>query len=212
MGVLILLAALASSPNASANPQQPSDDSLAAIARERGGEAHVVVDVCGGGLTLPQMALEADIILHGTLAEERGRLSLDERSVYTEYDVIPFRVLKGPATSSRPGRVVSDRLRVVLPGGSIEHEGLIITMDINIVPHAERWRWGAEVVLFLTAHESEPGVYRVTGTSWGAFRVLERKVVAMTREVARARDDRPETLAAFLERVQRLITSPVSVR
>jgi hypothetical protein len=85
-------------------------------------------------------------------------------------------------------------------------------MTINTVPHAERLRWGAEVVLFLTAHESEPGVYRVTGTPWGAFRVLDGKVVAMTREVARTRGDRPETLAAFLDRVQRLITSPVSVR
>ncbi len=211
MGVLLLLAALASGPTAPADPQLPGDDSLAAMARDRGGEAHVVVDACGGSLPFPQIVLEADIILHGTLAAERGRLSLDERSVYTEYDVIPFRVLKGPATSSRPGRVVSERLRVVLPGGSIEHEGLIITMDINIVPHAKRLRWGAEVVLFLTAYESEPGVYRVTGTAWGAYRVLDGKVVAMTREVARVRGDRPETLAAFLDRVQGLITSPVSV-
>jgi hypothetical protein len=213
MGVLILLGALASIPTAPAIPQQ-SEDSLAVRARDHNhdGEYHITVDVCGGSLPFSQMVLEADLILHGTLAAERGRLSLDERLVYTEYDVIPYSVLKGPSTSRLPGRVVSDRLRVVLPGGSIEHEGLTITMTVNTLPHAERLRWGAEVVLFLTAHESEPGVYRVTGTEWGAFRVLDGKVVAMTREVARDRGDRPETLAAFLDRVQRFIASPVSVR
>jgi hypothetical protein len=158
------------------------------------------------------MVREADIILHGTLIAERGRLSLDERSVYTEYDVVPFRILKAPAASRRTGYIASDRLRVVLPGGSIDHQGLNITMTINTVPHAERLRWGAEVVLFLTAHESELDVYRVTGAAWGAFRVLDGQVVAMTREVAGSRGDKAEWLDAFLERVQRLVASPVNGR
>jgi hypothetical protein len=208
MGVLILFAALVSSASAPANPQY-FEDSLAVRAREHGGEYHVVVDACGGSLPFPQMVQEADIILHGELAAERGRLSLDERSVYTEYDVVPLRILKAPAISSRTGYIASDRIRVVLPGGSIDHEGVTITMTINTVPHAERLRWGAEVVLFLTAHESELDVYRVTGAAWGAFRVLDGQVVAMTREVARIRADKAERLAAFLERVQRLIASPV---
>jgi hypothetical protein len=210
MGVLILVVALASSAPAGL---QRYEDSLAVRARERGGgEYHVVVDACGGSLPFPQMVREADIILHGTLSAERGRLSLDEQSVYTEYDVVPLRILKAPAASSRTGYIASDRFRVVLPGGSIDHQGLIITMTINIIPHAERLRWGAEVVLFLTAHESELDVYRVTGAAWGAFRVLDGQVVAMTREVARSRGDKAERLDAFLERVQRLVASPVNGR
>jgi len=197
----------------SLEPARQHDDSLVAMASRHGGHVHLVVDACGGmSQTLPELAAVADLVLHGRLATERGRLSLDEQYVYTEYEVEPLRVLKGQNASRHPGRILADRVRMVLLGGSAEHQGLSFMMTINIVPHAERLRWGAEVVLFLTAHENEPGVYRVIGGAAGAFRVVHGQVVAMTREVAKARGDRPEALAQFLDRVQRLIVTPASAR
>jgi hypothetical protein len=206
MAVLILLAALTTSLVAPSNPRQ-QDDSVVALARAHG-KAMVVVNLGCPIFGAADLTRFADIVVYGSIAAVQSRLSFDERTVVTEYEVLPSRILKGPVVSNLPGLLMLDSLRAVVPGGIVFHEGLEIAVDVDVFPAAERLHTGEEVVLFLTAHESELGIYRVGGCGSGGFRVVEGRVVAMLRSVAIRRGDQPESLARFLERVQRLVPLP----
>ena len=208
--LLVSFVALTTSLAGPSNLRQ-QDDSIVALAREHGKVMRFVNLECPI-LGAPDLTRSADIVVYGSIANVQSRLSLDERTVVTEYEVLPSRILKGPAVSYRPGPLTLDSLRAVVPGGTVFHEGLEIAVDVDVFPAAERLQSGEEVVLFLTAHESEPGVYRVGGCGSGGFRVVDGRVVAMLRSVAILRGDKPESLATFLEHVHRLVASSVSVR
>jgi hypothetical protein len=193
--MLIALVALTTSFIATSDPRQ-HEDNIVTLARETGGAA-LVVDLHCPVFGTADLTKQADVVVHGNIEGVRNRLSFDERTVVTEYELRPSRILKGSAVSSRPGPLTEESFRAVVPGGRVFHEGLEISVDVNVFPEAERFQRGEEVVLFLTAHEFEPGIYRIGGCGSGGFRVVDGRVVAMLRSVAVRRGDTPKRSPRF---------------
>jgi len=184
--------------------QAPPGRGLLEAARHDGGKARVVIDVEPG---LPSFALvvtESAAIVRGTIREMTTRLSDDEERVVTRFEIVPVRVYKGNVApiASKPGQ--TQPLIVQRNGGELTIDGLQVGTYVNIFPDSEWFRDGEDVFLFLSPGATT-GVYSITGGAFGAYRIVDGQVTAMTRATAMARHEQPDTFARFENRVLNLI-------
>lgn len=81
---------------------------------------------------------------------------------------------------------------------------LDVASDVNVFPESEWFREGEDVFVFLLPGETK-GVFALSDGAFGAYRIADGKVTAMTKRTAMARHEQPETFTDFEKRVLDLI-------
>jgi hypothetical protein len=177
--------------------------SLRDLARAKGGPVGTVIAIEVPVAALPDVIVECDLAVRGRIEHITPHLSKDESRVVTDYVIAPLRVLKqrGAVAADKPGLIP---IVVRRPGGSVIDGGYRLSTTVDIYPEDEVFREGEEVVVFLQ-YDSTGSVYIFTGGPFGAFRVKEGQVHAITRETASRRGDAPEPVSAFLQEVERMV-------
>jgi hypothetical protein len=176
----------------------PFDQSLRQIARDQGGTASNSIDYLTPLTTVSQLLKDADYVVHAKVVSTNTMLTFDERLVATEYTILPLEVFKYRASlnsSSKPGPLPPTVVRRI--GGTvIEGEYRYATSNSG-VPEAEAPQVGDVVIWFLQYSEEER-VFTFAGGPFGAFRVRDGNVHALTRAVASRRGDQPVALDTFV--------------
>jgi hypothetical protein len=178
--------------------------SLVDIARQNGGSAGSVTDVCGPVQSLLDVLSQSELVVHGRIVDVKTRLSSDETQVITEYTIAPIQAFKDtrPASVSTPGAV--SRIVVQRTGGTLlTTDGLRLWTSINSFPASECFALGEEVVAFL-AYNNDTRAYYFASGAFGAYRIRDGMVTPMTREVVSRRGDRPIETAVFFKELLRL--------
>jgi hypothetical protein len=169
--------------------------SILDTARRNGGSVLVTVDIDSPVGVLSDVIPESDLIVRGIVQSVTPRISDDERIVVTEYEITPTRFYKRSSAQSAatPGATVS--LVVQQPGGTMIVDNLLLKTDVNEFPEGEFLTKGEDVVLFLSPIDR--GRFRLQSGPFGAFRVLDGNVRAMTQIAATRRHDEAKTIAEF---------------
>ena len=169
--------------------------SLRDTARRNGGTAVLTIDVNAPIGELSYVIAESTVILRGVVRSVTVRLSDDEAMVVTDYEIAPTEFYKGSFTAftSKPG--VAAPLVVRQPGGTLELDNLHLRTVINEFPEDEFLLRGEEVFLFLAPEDN--GRFRLHRGPFGAFRVINGNVTAMTKSAAAQRHDGPKTISEF---------------
>jgi len=120
-------------------------------------------------IPMSDLAAKADLIVVGRLVKREGYLSADGREVYTDYEVIPRRVIVDRASTAargRPGQL--SPLTVTVYGGETVVNGVTVTLSDATGP---KWAEGADLLMFLLRNTDKPNNFRLFGRSAGAFAV-----------------------------------------
>ena len=178
--------------------------SLPDIARQNGGSAGSVTDVCGPVPSMADVMSQSELVVHGRIVDVKTRLSLDETQVVTEYTIAPIQAFKDgrPASATTPGAV--SKIVVRRTGGTLlTNDGLRLWTSVNIFPENECFALGEEVVAFLAYNSDTRGYYFASG-GFAAYRIRDGRVTPMTSEVVSRRGDRPVEAAVFFRDLLRL--------
>jgi hypothetical protein len=178
--------------------------SLRERAKTEGGTVEITVFENHGVATLPYLVSNSELVIHAQILSATTQLTRDETLVYTEYLLSPIQTKKNLVSpvASRPGQLTP---LVARRSGGVLIEGKYrMVTHANWFPESEALKPGEEAVLFLSRYPNEPFYYFVGGP-YGIFRVKNGRVEAMTKAVARQRQDSPQALAAFLRDVELLI-------
>jgi len=176
--------------------------SLPEGARQQGGAAGTVLNFAVPVASEPQLMAASDLVVHGRILDVQSRLSSDQNSVETEYTVTIIEALKDKTRGI--GRLAGTQIRVRRAGGTMTTlDGLRLSTSVKSFPEAESFTRNEEVVMFLKYREDD-GAYIFTGGEFGAYRIRDGSVVAMTRRVADRRHDAPVPVAAFFQTLRRL--------
>jgi hypothetical protein len=160
------------------------------------GKARVVVEINSPVGTLDRLVFESSLIVRGVVRSAVARLSNDKRSVVTDYEITPRHLYKGAQTGfNKPGEV--QRIIVQRTGGTLVLDGLELSTEVNEWPTEAGFAVDDEVIVFLARREDEPGNYYVVRNEFGAFRVFDGKVAALTATASLRRGDEPQSLEAF---------------
>ncbi len=178
--------------------------SLLDRAKREGGSATTTMgfefDVAG----VPELLSQSELVLYGRIIEVKPRLSPDESYVMTDYVIAPLRVVKNtkPMSTARPGE--STRIVVNRPGGILIDDGYRLSTKVIGDSESEALKVGEEAIVFLQ-YRAAAQTYAFTSGPFGAFRVANGRVQAVTKEVAQRRGDKqPPAVNAFLDELQRL--------
>jgi uncharacterized Zn-binding protein involved in type VI secretion len=127
----------------------PNPPTLIELARKYGGVEGFSI-ACGAQPSFEQVVSDAAVIVHGTVVAAEGRLSADEREVWTDYWVQPIEILR-----ERTPSPLSLPILFIARGGSVVIEGLTISQ--SYVEHNAKLalQVGDEVVLLGTMHEKQ---------------------------------------------------------
>jgi hypothetical protein len=83
--------------------------------------------------------------------------------------------------------------------------GLQLSTTVDEFPETEAPMVGEEMILFLAPSETDSGKVRLSGNAFGAFRIIEGKVMALTNTAAVRRGDREQSVMVFERDVSRLL-------
>lgn len=126
---------------------------------------------------LDDLAGNADVILEGHLVQLNSYLSTDEKAIYTDYQIIPRRMIvdRGErAATPSPGRP----LVVSILGGEVNIEGTRVTyVDSTLAPFTKDSR----LLLFLQRKADDPLKFQVYRQSAGMFIVQDERTKAMNK-------------------------------
>lgn len=146
------------------------------------------------------MAAHADLVVVGRLTNKKSYLSEDKFHVYTDYQLIPSRIVVARTdtfTRTSPGS--GESITVTVYGGELAVDGVLVTF----IDHSRRdWTEGAELLLFLAADKGKSDRFRVYGGAAGAFEV---GVGQRVKSLRNASDKDPETEDLPLEQVLRKV-------
>lgn len=119
-------------------------------------------------MTLQELAAKADLVVVGQLVRPRGYLSPEGYDIYTDYELIPSRVLIDRALAARSARPAATAMIVTVPGGQTSVNGSLVTVeDVRRV----KWSDSADLLLFLSRDPKKKGAYELLGGPAGAFEV-----------------------------------------
>jgi len=182
--------------------QQQGD--LVDLARHNGGKIGVSIDINAPISTFEAVTTESELIVRGVVSRVTTRLSSDRQYVVTDFEITPFRVYKGSIENvgKTPGPtrpLVAERL-----GGVLTIYGLELRTAANEFPESESLREGNDVFLFLSRDPTTPD-FVFTDGAYGAYRIVDGRVAAMTASTAVKRGEAPQPFAAFESRVLSLI-------
>jgi len=182
--------------------QVPQHGRMIDAARRNGGKVTTSFNVSMPIADFDEVATKSDVIVRGTVGRVTTRLSNDGEWVVTDFEIIPVKVYKGTAdVITAPG--TTKPLVVERVGGTVMIDGLEITIHDSQYPETESLRQGEDVFLFLL--RNGPTDFVFTCGPYGAYRIADHEVTAMTKHVAERRGDQPEVFEAFENRVQHLI-------
>ena len=175
--------------------------SLVDTARRNGGTAVLNIDFNSPIGELRDLTAKSAVIVRGIVRVVTTRLADDESKVMTEYKIVPNKFYKGSfaGPTTRPGMTAP--LIAQHAGGTLEFDNLHLQTVVDELPEKETLSKGEEVVLFLSA--VDPGRFQLTGGPFGAFRVADGSVTAMTKSAARRRHDKPMTIGEFEQELHR---------
>src|SRR5262249_14433341 len=89
-------------------------------------------------------------------------------------------------------------------GGTVIVDGLQLTTDANLYPETESLREGEDVLLFLNRN-ANTGNCGFTGGPYGAYRIADGTVTAMTKSTAKKGGEDRKSFEGFETRVFGLI-------
>jgi hypothetical protein len=185
----VLILAFAASAVAAANGQgQTILEMLAA-----GATGRVRTVPSGAPPTIAELLQDTDVIVRGIVGQPRRYLSEDQRDVFTDYPILnPWYVyqpvLVTSKTPSAPGVVVVTQL-----GGAVTVNGARFTQtEEGLLPLES----GIEGLFFL---KRDRGRLFIVGTFFGAFRVVDGKLVPLTPKVGFAPEYRDLSVGEALE-------------
>ena len=153
-----------------------------------------------GAVPLETLA-KVDLVARGNLTNPKSYLSQDGHHIYTEYELVPNRVVSdraGVSTQAKPG--VPPRITVTLYGGELVIDGTNVSVTDGT---RDSWSEGADLLLFLTRKSSDGGVYRFEVGAPGIFEVIGDHVKALRRQ----RDRDPEIEGVPFERLVQTIVA-----
>jgi hypothetical protein len=160
--LVIGVLSLSSGPGTGDEQAAPNPPTLIDLAREHGGVEGFSI-ACGPRPSFEKVVADAAVIVHGTVVAAEGRLSADEREVWTDYHVQPIQIIREgtPAPLSLP-------ITFTARGGTVMVEGLTITQSYEELNAKLALQVGDEVVLLGTMHEKQLIVNPIS-----AFRVRD---------------------------------------
>ncbi len=173
-------------------------------ARMYGGSAGSIIDLDAPIARLGDLMSEADLVVHGRIANVTVRLDAGQENVITEYTVEPIQAFKQRKADAVgiPGAV--SRIVVRRSGGRLTtSDGLHLSTSVNIYPESESFQAGEEVLLFLNYLPGET-TYRFTSGEFGAYRIRDGKASLMTAQASRRRGDQPTDATALFNELLRL--------
>lgn len=143
---------------------------LAATSRDK--IVHMLVRDAETLLPLAELSAVADFVVDARLVNPRSRLSEDKTKVYTDYEIVPSRVLRSQIgdilTSQTPGLRAPLRLSVL--GGEITLEGRTIKAT-NAT--ATLIKTGGRYLVFASRSKEGDNVFVAIGGPAGVFEVLD---------------------------------------
>jgi hypothetical protein len=153
---------------------------------------------------LAELSGKAQLILDARLVRPHGYVSPDGMAIYTDYEIVPTRVLRSQIgdvlTSKTPGQQAA--LRLTVPGGEVTVAGKTVIsgwgMQKPIKP-------GARYLIFATRVSTTDNRFVATGGSAGIFEVLDN---GRLNPVLKTSQPNPDFNDAALEDVVKKMQSP----
>jgi hypothetical protein len=178
----------------------PQQGQLVELARRNGGKAGAAVDINAPIATFDAVTKESQLIVRGIVRRVTTRLSGDGEFVVTDFEITPLKFYKGTVANIATAPGPTKPLVVERLGGVLRIDGLELSTSANQFPEKESLREGEEVFLFLSRDPSTTD-FVFTDGAYGAYRIGDGRVTAMTKRTARDRGEQPEPFAAFESRV-----------
>ena len=176
--------------------------SLRDRAKREGGRAVNDISFTLPITTIPELLSQSDLVMRACIVEARSHLAPDESHVVTDYVAAPILMIKQkrPLATSRPGETTEIVVR--LAGGRLVENGLEMITTVNLYSESESFKVGEEVVVFLD-YDTDARVYILTGGPFGAFRLQDGRVRAMTQKASERRGDTPKDVTTFVDELVR---------
>lgn len=126
---------------------------------------------------LDELFDKGDVIVHGIASIATTRLSENQREVYTDFTIIPRRIMRQRviASGQRPG--VAEPLVFTQFGGKLLYDGVVVECFDKEAPLVEN---GAEGIFFLTP-DRQLNRYRLVGDGAGALIVKSNRIVPLMK-------------------------------
>jgi hypothetical protein len=152
------------------------------------------------GIELHDLVKDSDLIAEVTVMGGQSRLSKNQQSIETDYDVLVL----NPLFSRQPTVRTGGKVVVTKPGGTVTIEGhQITTFEKDFPP----FQTGEEYVLFL-AFEQSTGHYAVRYGAQGAFRSAAGTIEQVSKSFGKWNEERGQvTLLDFRQELAAIIAS-----
>jgi hypothetical protein len=187
-----------------AGVQDPVVPTLRERARQNGGTYKETLWTTAALAPLSKLAAEADLIVEGRVATRTTKLNKEETAVLTVFTLSPERLFKDRLRlGTRPSPGPTEPLTFYEPGGTVEVDGLHITMAFRDATKPAL-AVGDEIIGFFVKN-AETGLLRVHNWPYGLLRVRGGSVVATNDMVARTRPLEHPNLADVRADIQRLV-------
>jgi hypothetical protein len=147
------------------------------VVRETAGSGTISATISRTSPTrdLATILSESDLVVEGTLDRSEVRLTRDEQSIETVFDVGVIQVLSQNAVPRAPIK----QLKVLQPGGEAVVDGRTVSVWISDFPI---FQVGRHLVLFLKKQVGEPdGVFSIVDAQNGSFDVRDGKIFSVAR-------------------------------
>jgi hypothetical protein len=189
----LVIGVLSWSPGLGIGDEQaaPNPPTLIELARKYGGVEGFTI-ACGVRPSFQQVVSDAAVIVHGTVVAAEGRLSADEREVWTDYQVQPIEILR-----ERTPSPLSLPILFIARGGSVVVEGLKITHSYEENNAKLALQVGDEAVLLGTMHNN-----RLILSPIGVFMVRDGNVQSNGDLSGFSVDNTAVPLETFVARVR----------
>ena len=150
-------------------------------------------------VALEQSLPEADLVLHGTVQKATTYLSSDQMDMFTDYLIIPKRVIRQRLSIPTLTRGIQSAAPVVVKqwGGTMTIEGVEVSQVDHDTPNLTTQQ---EVILLLSYNKTDKK-YRIAPS--GAFIVEQSKIVPLI-QAPRLQKYHGLTVSQFEIEVQRL--------
>lgn len=151
---------------------------------------------------LVDLASKADVVIDGRLVAPHSYLSGDKKKIYTDYEIVPSRLVRSQigdiSTSKAPGSRAP--VRLTIPGGQITLGDQTI---ISTMSQMKSIKTGGRYLIFLSRLNQSDNRFTLTHASAGLFEVLENsRLDPLIRTSQENPDFRDAAVDEVVKRVQ----------
>jgi hypothetical protein len=144
----------------------------------RGGATSTSTVPSGLPPSVDELLRITDVVVTGTIGQPRSYLSSDQTEIYTDYDIIAPVIFFQSQVITRPTPGPPPGVTVTLRGGTLMVSGISFTQTEPALPPLQSGTQG----LFLLRRVD--GKYQIAGMFFGAFSIIEGRIMPLV-----ARDD-----------------------